>query len=306
MNALSMMDPAIKIEFIQANDLSFEVYSCGTGDKLALCLHGFPEHAFSWRYQIPLLAQLGYKVWAPNLRGYGKSSKPQEVKNYSIEHLLADVAGLIDAAQCSSVHLIAHDWGAIIAWAFAMRKIRPLEKLTILNCPHPGPAGREFKTNPAQRRKSWYMTFFQLPWIPEWVLGRKNYRPVSGMIYSSACDKSKFPPEVLAVYQQNAAQPGALTAMLNYYRAAIRGGGFLRQRKLGYPVMDTPTLMIWGEEDVAICKEMSYGTERWVKDLTIRYLPGVSHWVQQEAPDKVNKILTAWIKEEQIPEFTPP
>ena len=135
----ALRDPRIRTEIIDANRLRFEVDMCGNGYQLALCLHGFPEHSFSWRHQLPMLAELGYLAWAPNLRGYGRSSRPEGMEAYGIENLMTDVADLIDASGCRETVLIAHDWGAVIAWYFAMRRIRPLSKLIILNVPHPAP-----------------------------------------------------------------------------------------------------------------------------------------------------------------------
>ena len=297
----SLRDPRIRTEFIEANRLRFEVDVCGDGDRLALCLHGFPEHSFSWRHQLPMLAELGYRAWAPNLRGYGRSSRPEGIEAYSIENLMADVAGLIDAAGCRETVIIAHDWGAVIAWFFAMRRMRRLSRLVILNVPHPAPAREALSGNLAQLRKSWYVFFFQLPWLPEWLLGRQGARPVGEAIRGSSVDAGRFPDPVVAVYQRNAAQGGALTAMINYYRALVRGGGARRQRDAGYPIIEVPTLMIWGEDDVALTKETTYGTEAYVRDLTIRYLPRVSHWVQQEAPETVNTMIRAFLLGQPVP-----
>jgi len=290
----------VNTEFIDANGLRFEVETCGAGDRLALCLHGFPEHSYSWRYQLPMLAELGFKAWAPNLRGYGHSSRPQGMAAYSIENLLADVAGLIDAAGCRETVLIAHDWGAVIAWYFAMREVRPLDKLIICNVPHPGPAERSMRSF-AQLKKSWYILFFQIPGLPEWLAGRNGARGIGEVIRGSAADKTRFPEEVTEVYRRNAAQPGALEAMVNYYRALVRGGGAKRQREQGYPVIETPTLVIWGEDDVALSKETTYGTDEFVQDLTIRYLPGVSHWVQQEQPEVVNAMMWSFLMGDNVP-----
>src|SRR5947209_15738221 len=123
------MSPAVRTEFHRANGLTFEVDVCGDGPRLALCLHGFPECAYSWRYQLPFLARLGYTAWAPNLRGYGHSSRPPRVADYALDCLLADVAGLIDAAGKRSTLLIGHDWGGAVAWFFALRQLRPLQGL---------------------------------------------------------------------------------------------------------------------------------------------------------------------------------
>lgn len=284
---------------VEANGLKFEVLEQGSGDKLALFLHGFPELNHSWRYQLPLLARLGYRAWAPNLRGYGRTSRPPGVANYHIDHLVADVAGLIDASGAREVTLVAHDWGAIIAWMFAIRKTRPLTRLIIMNVPHPLCFAREIRTW-RQMKKSWYVFFFQIPRLPEAVLGANDAKPIGDAFLNMAIDKSRFPDEVLEVYRANARQPGALTAMVNYYRAAMRAGAKAMQPQPG--LVDVPTLMIWGEEDTALSKETTYGTDKFVRDLTIRYLPGVSHWVQQEAPETVNAMIEAWLSGMNVPQ----
>lgn len=296
-----LRDPAIRTEFINANNQRFEVDMCGSGSRLALCLHGFPEHSFSWRFQLPMLAKLGYQAWAPNLRGYGQSSKPEGVSAYSLENLMADVAQLIDASGCEETVLLAHDWGAVIAWYFAMRQVRPLQQLVICNVPHPQAMNNGFSW--AQLAKSWYILFFQLPGLPEWTMGRNDAAAMRNIMRSSAVDKTNFDDDVGEVYQRNAAQPGALSAMLNYYRALVSGGGARRQRALGYPRIETPTLMIWGEDDVALTKATTYGTEQYVDDFTIRYLPRVSHWVQQEQPQVVNAMISAFLQGETVPQM---
>ena len=301
----SIRDPRINARRVSANGLEFDVDVCspaGSARGLALCLHGFPEHSFSWRHQLPMLAELGFEAWAPNLRGYGGTSRPESLAAYAIEDLLEDVAGLIDAAGFDRTVLIAHDWGAIIAWYFAMRRIRPLDKLVICNVPHPG-AMQLRGLSWAQLKRSWYVFFFQLPRLPERLFGRKGASGIGEMFRSTCCNPDEFPPEVTDVYVRNAAQPGALTAMINYYRALVRGGGARRQQQQGFPVIDVPTLMVWGEEDVALTKETTYGTGDFVSDLTIRYLPRVSHWVQQDAPETVNGMMQAFLTGAPVPEL---
>jgi pimeloyl-ACP methyl ester carboxylesterase len=290
----------IKHEMVRANGLRFHVATCGEGERLALCLHGFPECWYSWRHQLPVLARLGYRAWAPDLRGYGESDRPGQREDYAIEKLMDDVAGLIDAAQPRETVLLAHDWGAVIAWYFAIRRIRPLARLVIMNVPHPAVMERAMRGK--QLLRSWYVLFFQLPRIPEALLRIGHCRAIGDAFRNMAIDKSRFPEDVLKVYRDNAARPGALTAMINYYRALVRGGGAERQRALGYPTMDTPTLMVWGEQDSALGKETTYGTERFVRQLTLRFLPRVSHWVQQEAPETVNAMLEAWLENRPVPE----
>jgi pimeloyl-ACP methyl ester carboxylesterase len=265
--------------------------------RLALCLHGFPESSYSWRYQMKLLADLGYRVWAPDLRGYGKSDKPRRVADYRMDELVQDVAGLIDAAKADEVVLIAHDWGGAVAWDFVLRRLRKVDRFVVMNLPHPRRLAEHlFRIGP-QLRRSWYMFFFQLPFVPERYLARDGHRAIAAAFRGMAVDKSRFPPAVLKVYQDSAAEPGALFGMLAYYRAAFR-----YRPKARHPKLKTPTLMIWGEEDTALGKELTYRTDELVEDLTIRYLPRVSHWVQQEAPETVNAILAAWLKGERVPE----
>ncbi|MBW1686054.1 MAG: alpha/beta hydrolase [Deltaproteobacteria bacterium] len=299
------MNGAAEIEglshrFVEANGLRFHVAECGTGERLALCLHGFPELGYSWRHQMPLLARLGYRVWAPDLRGYGQSERPPRRRDYDIEILMDDVAGLIDASGARQTLLIAHDWGGVIGWLFAIRRLRPLERLVMMNIPHPVPFLRALRTA-KQLRSSWYVLFFQLPWLPEKLLGARGAQAIGDMLRRTSCHPERLSDEDLEVFRKAAAQPGALTAMLNYYRMLVRGPGARRQHALGYPVIDTPTLMIWGEEDVALSKETTHGTERYVADLTLRYLPGVSHWVQQDDPEAVNAILEAWLSGQPLP-----
>ncbi len=289
---------------MRANGLRFRVAECGEGERLALCLHGFPECGYSWRHQLPLLARLGYRAWAPDLRGYGESDRPPGREAYAIERLMEDAAGLIDAAAPRSTLLIGHDWGGIIAWYFAIRALRPLDRLVVMNAPHPGAAEPAFRTL-GQLRRSWYVLFFQLPWLPDRLLGARGARAVARGIRGSSCDASRFPDEVLDVHRRAASHPGAPTAMLNYYRAFVLGGGGRRQRALGMPPVETPTLLIWGEEDVALGRETTHGTEAFVPKLTLRYLPGVSHWVQQEAPETVNSMLEAWLGDRAVPEAPP-
>jgi pimeloyl-ACP methyl ester carboxylesterase len=298
-------DAAIRHEFIEAGGMRFHVATCGEGDHLALCLHGFPECWYSWRHQMPLLARLGYRVWAPDLRGYGESSKPRGIQNYSVEALMADVGALIDVSGAKSVTLLGHDWGGIIAWFCAIRAVRPLDRLVVMNAPHPFAAAPVFRTW-QQRRKSWYALFFQLPWIPEWLFGARGCRAVGEAMRSTSVHPERFPDEALAVFRNAASEPGALTGMLNYYRAFVRGGGWKRQRELGAGIIATPTLLIWGEQDVALSLETTVGTEAWVENFTAEFLPDASHWVQQDVPDAVDAILTAWLPAQTLREAPMP
>jgi pimeloyl-ACP methyl ester carboxylesterase len=162
-----MLHPSIRHERVAANGLNFHVLAAGQGDRLALFLHGFPELAFSWRHQLPVLAEEGWLAWAPDLRGYGETDRPVGRDEYAIEKLMDDVAGLIDASGARETLLIAHDWGGVVAWLFAIRKIRPLARLAVLNLPHPACFERALSRGCASGLRSWYVLFFQIPWLPE-------------------------------------------------------------------------------------------------------------------------------------------
>ena len=293
---------AAKTIRVTANHINFEVLTMGSGDRLALCLHGFPEHAFSWRFQMPVLARLGYRVWAPNLRGYGATDSPPGLQFYQTESLVADVVGLIEAAGARETLVVAHDWGGLLAWIVAMRHPHLVHRLVILNVPHPACFVREFR-RPSQVLRSWYMLFFQVPVLPELLMGIRGARLIARAIRLTSSDRARFPPEVTEVYRQNAARKGGLTAMLNWYRGLLRGGGLRRCRDSGFPKIQAPTLVLWGGADRFFTARALLCTEEFVADLTLRLLPGVSHWVQQEAPEAVNAMLDAWLSAARVPEY---
>jgi pimeloyl-ACP methyl ester carboxylesterase len=290
---------------VRANGLDFYVTemapseaSDGDGSKLALCLHGFPELGHSWRHQLPVLADLGYRVWAPDLRGYGRTRpRPSDVADYSMQHLLDDVTALIDASECSEVVLIGHDWGAAVAWMYAMQGERPLERLIILNVPHPACFERELRTL-RQLRKSWYILAFQIPWLPEKLLTVREAKAVGRAFTDMAVNLDRFTPDDVLPYREAALEPGAARAMVNWYRAAFRD---LRRDQLPSPIIDVATLMVWGLQDTALGARTTDGTHEHVSDLTIRFLPDSSHWVQQDTPDEVNAMLAAFLSDLEVP-----
>ncbi len=285
-------DSGMAVRQVTVGQLSFEVIEAGVGDHLALCLHGYPELAFSWRHQIPVLAAMGYRVWAPNQRGYGASSRPEGVEAYRLDRLVADVGALFDASGARSLTLIGHDWGGTVAWSFAIQRTRPVERLVIMNMPHPRCFARAMRFWPQQRR-SWYLQAYQTPELPERMLLRHDGAALRRIFARRAADPAKFADDVTDVYVRAALRPGALTAMLNWYRA-IPLNPHPRWLPNGGTVA-APTLVVWGEEDSTLGVETLDGTEDFVPELTIRRLPGVSHWVQQEAAEEVNDILREWL-----------
>ncbi len=281
--------------------LDFAIDEAGTGPNIALCLHGFPEDRFSWRHQLPFLAERGWHAAAPDLRGYGGTTRPKGRAAYRLDHLVADVAAMFDALEAENGPggrrlLIAHDWGALIAWQFAIQQTRRLDGLIIMNVPHPAVFQHVIRRSPRQIARSWYVFFFQIPVLPELLLRARGAAAVGRAFSDMAVDKTAFPPSVLDHYRQAAAQPGALTAMINYYRANL---GVLASAA-PTPMIHTPVLMVWGEQDTALGLELTEGYGPYVANFTLNRLPGVSHWVQQEAPAKVNAAIAAWLKTNQI------
>ncbi|HEX7734423.1 MAG TPA: alpha/beta hydrolase [Ktedonobacteraceae bacterium] len=276
-------------EEIAARGLRMHYVTQGTG-PLVVLLHGFPEFWYSWRFQIPALAARGYRVVAPDLRGYNATEKPD--RGYDIPTLLRDIAGLIEGLGEERAIIVGHDWGGILAWHFAIDYPQMTERLVVLNAPHPGAMLREART-PAQLRKSWYVFAFQLPWLPEYLLARDHASVIGRMLYGSAVQKAAFPPDVLAKYRQAMSTPGTLKSALNYYRQLIRRGPrSYRSRTLR---VDAPTLLIWGEQDIALGIELTRDLDEWVPDLQVKYLPDSGHWVQQEMPEQVNHFLLEFL-----------
>jgi pimeloyl-ACP methyl ester carboxylesterase len=279
---------------VSANQLSFRVAMAGTGGQLVLCLHGFPESSISWRYQFQPLAQAGYRVWAPDLRGYGETTRPIGLETYSIESLLNDVSGLLTAAGTSQAILVGHDWGGVIAWYYALRHPNRVKALVILNAPHPACFERELR-HWRQLRRSWYMGAFQLPRLPEAILSMGRGYIIGKIFERMAIHHELMPRDIIQVYRQQACAPGALTAMLNYYRAALRGGGALRQRALGYPLIDVPTLVLWGLQDHALNAHNLDELNRVVSNLTVVTLADAGHFVHEDEPDRVNHEIVRWL-----------
>jgi pimeloyl-ACP methyl ester carboxylesterase len=253
-------------------------------------LHGFPEYWYSWRFQIPFLAELGYRVVAPDLRGYNDTEKPRT--GYDIGNLLCDIEGLIKGLAYERAIIIGHDWGGALAWAFAIQYAPMTEQLIVLNAPHPAAFLRELRTL-KQMRRSWYILAFQLPWLPEYLLGRKHARAIGHMLSSTAVQKSAFSPDVLGRYREAMSKPGALRASLAYYRTLLRHS--LRGVEWIQRPITVRTLLIWGEQDVALDLALTEGLEAWVPNLQVKRIGASGHWVQQEMPELVNSYLAEFL-----------
>ena len=275
-------------EFISTNGIKLHYVTEGSG-SLLIFLHGFPEFWYSWRHQIPEFAS-DHKVVAPDLRGYNDSDKPSDRNAYIMAEFVQDIKGLIEGLGYDRCILVGHDWGGAIAWNFAYAYPQMLEKLIILNLPHPAKFAEGLRS-PQQLLRSSYIFFFQIPFLPELLLQANDYSPLEIAFRGMAVDKTTFSPADLDAYKAAAAKPGALTAMLNYYRNIFAQG----MTSSDWSVLTVPTLLIWGEDDTALGKELTYGTEAYVRDFRIRYIPHCSHWVQQEQPQLVNQHIRDFI-----------
>lgn len=259
------------------------------GDPVVL-LHGFPEIGHSWRHQLPALAAAGFHAVAPDLRGYGGSDRPSAVDAYAAPKLVGDVAGLIRALGHESAHVVGHDWGGGLAWGLAGNLPGMVRSLTILNAPVGPVSARLRREDPAQRAKSWYMLLFQFPGVAEAWLSADDFANLRQFVFDTAAPGT-FPDDEREVFVDALRRDGALTAALNYYRANMPPASWLRDPPDPPPVT-VPTMIIWGEADAymdPVLLERSAATV--TGPLRIERLPGVSHWVQQEAPDRVNELL---------------
>lgn len=267
---------------------------------LIVLLHGFPEYWYAWHNQIERLAAAGYHVLAPDMRGYNRSQKPRGIEPYRLSHLTSDVVGLIQQTGADRATVVGHDWGGVIAWELAHRHPTVLEQLVVLNAPHLDALAREFRS-PAQLARSWYAGFLQLPRIPEFVLGRGEYGWLDALLRYDPTNPDAFGEEDIRRYKRALAKPGVLTAAINYYRALVRAN--VRQH-LGLETppersetTDVPTLLIWGERDSALSTDLTDGLDRWVSNIRVERLPEASHWVQNDAPERVNELLCGFIEE---------
>ena len=276
------MQDDFKSEYLETNGIRLHYVTQGEG-PLMLFLHGFPECWYSWRHQ---LGEFGkdYKAVALDLRGYNESDKPEEVSAYALSELVEDAKGAIRALGYDRCVLVGHDWGGAIAWSFAYAYPEMLERLIVLNLPHPAKFAEGLRS-PQQLLRSWYIALFQIPGLPERLLSANGYAAIRQVFKEQAVDPNAFTAEDLDMLVAAAAKPGALTAMLNYYRNIFKSGGFLNKQ---WDVLTVPTLMVWGEEDKALGKELTYGTEEYVETFELHYIPECSHWVQQEQPGLVN------------------
>jgi pimeloyl-ACP methyl ester carboxylesterase len=262
-----------------------------TGDtKLVVFLHGFPEYWESWHHQLEAMQKAGYWAVAPDMRGYGDSDKPFEVGEYEVEKLAADIAGLIKALGRTKAVVVGHDWGGIVAWMFAQQHQDLLERLAILNVPHPLRMQKALERSPRQMLKSWYMFFFQLPKIPELAVARNDYE-----FARKTFAADRIPADDIEKYVAALRKPGVVRSALNYYRAAIRR--LVKGRIPTMEVIDRPVLVIWGDRDRFLGKELADPPTRFVPNQRVVHLPDSTHWVQNDGRERVNELLIEFIEQ---------
>jgi epoxide hydrolase 4 len=274
--------------FARLDEVRLEYLEAGSG-PLVVLLHGFPECAHCWTDQLEALAEAGFRAVAPNLRGYGHSDKPNGVPAYAASRLAADVEQLIRDLGAERADVVGHDWGGAVAWTLAMEHPERVRRLSIVNSPHPArfvAALRTFR----QLRKSWYMFFFQIPGLPERLLAARGHRMMVDALRRG--HPEAFTEEVLAPYRDGWAQPYALTGMVNYYRAALRGGPSAAAERIRR--VDAPTLVIWGEPDPFVGPELATPGPDLLPDVRVERIPGAGHFVTTTAAPEVSALLTGF------------
>jgi pimeloyl-ACP methyl ester carboxylesterase len=281
------LDTAFTTRAIATNGIRLHVVEAGPEDgPLVLLLHGFPEFWYGWRRQIGPLAAAGFRVVVPDQRGYGQSDKPKGARAYNLAGLGLDAVGLIDALGREKAHVAGHDWGGMVAWWLGTKHADRLDRLAILNIPHPQVLERALLRSAEQRKKSAYMFYFQLPWFPERRLRRNGYSALVRALQRSS-RPGTFSDEDLAFYREAWSRPGALTGMLNWYRAALRA----RPTPPASSRVSIPTLMIWGTKDLVLGRELVPPSLAYCDQGRAVYFEEATHWVIHEEPEAVSRLL---------------
>jgi len=279
--------------FVQLGDLRMHYVEKGAG-PLVVLLHGFPENWWSWRHVIPALAEAGYRVVAPDLRGYGETDKHGP---YDLDTITNDVCRLIESlGDGPRAHLIGHDWGGATAWHLAATRASHCRSLAVLNCPHPAALNDVGLHNLRQLKKSWYILFFQIPGLPEYLLTRNDAGEIVRTMRGNAIDKTNFSAEELRPLRDAILKPGAATAMVGWYRAAMAGVLKRRGKPVAYPMIRARSLLIWGLEDRALgFEDLVPPTRKYVEALRVEPIPNCGHFVHAEQPARVNALLKGFL-----------
>jgi len=296
----SLLPEAFHHQFIQAGNLRMHTVVEGSlGQPLVVMLHGFPEFWYSWRYQIKSLAEAGYRVAAPDMRGYNLTDKTPP---YDLFTVASDIVNLIHALGEEQAVVVGHDWGGMIAWAVAMMHPEAVARLIVCNLPHPLAVRRaQIRLYLPQLRKSWYIAFFQLPALPERYCARNQYQVLRQAL---GRELPEFGEAEAAIYREAWSQPGALPAMLGYYRALPRSFPLLLRR--GKEVV-APTTLIWGDPDFALDTRLAEWSKAHVNGLKLSVISPSSHFVQLRHPEEVSRLMLEFLAEPtRAPHIVPP
>ncbi len=293
-------EASIRHGYASVNGIRLHYAEAGSGDKLVILLHGFPEFWYSWRKQLDALSG-SFHLVAPDLRGFNLSDKPSRVDDYKIDKIVPDVIGLIDHFGAKQAAIVGHDWGAGVAWAVAMKHPERVSRLVILQVP----IAAAWRANMSLRQllRSWYMFFFQIPRLPEWLISRQDYKAIEQTFTEKVIRKNSFTRDDIERYKEAARQPGALTGAVNYYRANVLDR-LLPEKPENKPNPNqgrvrVPTLFIFAERDFAIIPATVRGLDKYI-DAYYREvrIPDSGHWVQNEAPAEVNAALLEFLTTE--------
>ena len=270
-----------------SGELTFDVRVGGPADgEPVVLLHGFPQNATQWDAVSDLLHAAGCRTFAPDQRGYSPGARPKEVEAYRIDHLVADVISLLDAYDLASAHVVGHDWGAVVAWHLAARHPDRVRTLTALSVPHPRAIHTALKSDPDQRKKSTYILFFRRRWIPERAMLAFNARILRAVFTGSGLSA-----EGVDRYVRPLRRGGALAAALNWYRA-MSG----RDSATAAPVR-LPTTYVWSDGDTALGRTAAEACGTYVEsDYTFVELSGLSHWLADQAPERVAEAVLARVR----------
>ncbi len=276
-------------ENISVNNINLHIKTAGDiNNDVIIFLHGFPEFWYGWKNQIPFFVENDYYVVVPDLRGYNLSSKPKRVKDYVVEESTLDIALLIQKLNKKKVILVGHDWGGVVAWRLAMEYPELIQKLILLNIPHPQVVLQYIKTHPVQMLKSSYIAFFQLPILPELILRLFDFKLLE-LALNITSKEGTFSKEDMNVYKLAWRQPGTLKYMLNWYRA-------LKYSKLDRTKeVQSPTLLIWGKKDKFLSYEMARLSIKKCKNGTLKVIDDATHWLHHENPEEINELIFKFI-----------
>ncbi len=283
----------LRERYIETNGIKLHVVEAGPENgPMILFLHGFPEFWYAWRKQIDYFAERGYLVVCPDQRGYNLSDKPQGIAAYKIDELAKDAVGLIDAYGRDRIFLVGHDWGAAVSWWVSLKYPERIERLVIMNVPHPLVFRKHLFGNQKQMERSWYIFYFQLPGAVEAFASANDYAwPVNLLVETSR--PGAFLPEELEKYREAFKQPDAFSSMVNWYRAAIQAPS--------KPPADfrikMPTLVLWGVNDVAIIPEQADDTMAFLDNGRLVKFENCSHWIEHEEAPAINPMIDEFFKQ---------